>query len=114
LYDDEEKEGREVTTGRRFIRWRFMKRLGRNLTPDFMVKIRERVTTSFYVRRVYAYQLRNIEDGTIIVYYSNHKGSQWFDKLEDAGKWLNREEEQRIDLEKTDRPNTKRRREGCA
>ena len=84
-----------------------MKRLGRNLTPDFMVKIRERVTTSFYMRRVYAYQLRNIEDGTIIVYYSNPKGSQWFDKLEDAEKWLNREEEQRLGLEKTDRPNTK-------
>jgi len=51
--------------------------------------------------------LRNIEDGTIIVYYSNPKGSQWFNKLEDAEKWLNRQEELRLDNEKVDRPNTK-------
>jgi len=106
LSDDAEKEGEE-STGRRFIRWRFIKRLGRNLSPDFMARIRERVSTSFYLRHVFAYQLRNIEDGTIIVYYSNLKGSQWFDKLEDAQKWLNRQEELRLDLEKTDRPNTK-------
>ena len=91
LFDDAEKEGEE-STGRRFIRWRFIKRLGRNLSPDFMARIRERVSTSFYLRHVFAYQLRNIEDGTIILYYSNPKGSQWFDKLEDAQKWLNRQE----------------------
>ena len=106
LFDDAEKEGEE-STGRRFIRWRFIKRLGRNLSPDFMARIRERVSTSFYLRHVFAYQLRNIEDGTIVLYYSNPKGSQWFDKLEDAQKWLNRQEELRLDLEKTDRPNTK-------
>ena len=64
LFNDAEKEGEE-TTGRRFIRWRFIKGLGRNLTPDFMAKIRERVSTSFYLRHVFAYQLRNIEDGTV-------------------------------------------------
>jgi len=85
LFDDAEKEGEEIT-GRRFIRWHIIKRLGRNLTPDFMVKTRERVSTSFYLRHVFAYQLRNIEDGMIIVYYSNSKGSQWFNKLEDAEK----------------------------
>ena len=29
LFDDAEKEAKEETTGRRFIRWRFIKRLGR-------------------------------------------------------------------------------------
>ena len=72
-----------------------------------MSRIRERVSTSFYLRHVFAHQLRNIEDGTVIVYYSNPKGSQWFEKLEDVEKWLNREEELRLDNEKTDRPNTK-------
>ena len=85
LFDDAEKE-REESTGRRFIRWRFIRGLGRNLTPDFMSRIRERVSTSFYLRHVFVYQLRNIEDGTIIVYYSSPKGSQWFNKLEDAEK----------------------------
>jgi len=66
LFDDAEKEGDE-TTGRHFIPWRFIRGLGRNLTPDFMAKIRERVSTSFYPRHVFAYQLCNIEDGTIIV-----------------------------------------------
>jgi len=64
LYDDKEKEGEEETTGRRFIRWRLIRRLGRNLTPVFMAKIRERVSTSFYLRHVFGYQLRNIEDNS--------------------------------------------------
>jgi len=106
LFDDAEKEGEEAT-GRRFICWRFIRGLGRNLTPDFMARIRERVSTSFYLSHVFAYQLCNTEDGTIIVYYSNPKGSQWFDKLEDAEKWLNRQEEQCLDNEKTGRLNTK-------
>jgi len=52
LFDDAEKEGKEETTGQRFIRWRFIRGLGRNLTPDFMARIRERVSTSFYLRHV--------------------------------------------------------------
>jgi len=51
--------------------------------------------------------LRNIEDGTIIVYYSNPKGSQWFNKLEDAEKWLITQEELRLDNERVERPSTK-------
>ena len=107
LYDDKEKEGEEETTGRRFIRWHFIRRLARNLTPEFMVKIRERVSTSFYLRHVFGYQLQNIEAGTVIVYYSNPKGSQWYNKLEDAEKWLNTREEERLDNERVERHNTK-------
>ena len=106
LYDDKEKEGEE-NKGRRFIRWRFIRRLGRNLTPEFMAKIRARVSTSFYLRHVFGYQLRNIEDGTVMVYYSNPKGSQWYNKQEDAEKWLNTREEERLDNERVERPNTK-------
>jgi len=72
-----------------------------------MAKMRERVSTSFCLRHVFAYQLRNIEDGTIILFYTNPKGSQWFNKLEDAEKWLIRQEELRLDLERVERPNTK-------
>ena len=72
-----------------------------------MAKIRERVSTSFYLRYVFAYQLRNIEDGTVMVYYSNPKGSQWYNKLEDAGKWLINREEERLDNERVERPSTK-------
>ena len=43
----------------------------------------------------------------MIVYYSNPKGSQWFNKLEDAGQWLSCQEELRLDLERVERPNMK-------
>jgi len=72
-----------------------------------MAKIRERVSTSFYLRHVFAYQLHNIQDGTIIVFYSNPKSSQWFNKLENAGKWLITQEELRLDNERVERPSTK-------
>jgi hypothetical protein len=65
-----------------------------------MSRIRERVRTSFYLRHIFAYQLCNVEDDTIIVFYSNPKGSQWFNRLEDVEKWLNRQEELRFDLER--------------
>ena len=40
LYDNTEYEGEEVR-GRLFIRWRFIRDLERDLTSDFMTKIRE-------------------------------------------------------------------------
>ena len=52
LYDNTEYEGEEVR-GRRFIRWRFIRGLERDLTSDFMTKIREKVKTSFYVRHIF-------------------------------------------------------------
>jgi len=72
-----------------------------------MAKIRERVSMSFYLRHVFAYQLHNIQDGTIIVFYSNPKSSQWFNKLENAEKWLITQEELRLDNERVERPSTK-------
>ena len=41
------------------------------------------------------------------MYYSNPKGSQWYNKLEDAEKWLNTREEERLDNERVERPNMK-------
>ena len=79
LYDNTEYEGEEVR-GRRFIRWRFIRGLERDLTFDFMTKIREKVHTSFYVRHIFSYQLRNIEDGSLMVMYTN-KGSPWFERF---------------------------------
>jgi len=106
LFDDAEYEGEE-STAQRFIQWRFIEGLGRNLRPKFMARIREKVSTSFYLRHIFAYQLQNIEDETVIVYYSNPKGSAWFNKQEDAEKWLSCQEELRLDLERVERPNTK-------
>ena len=105
LYDNTEYEGDEVR-GRRFIRWRFIRELERNLTSNFMAKIRGKVNTSFYVRHIFSYQLRNIEDGSLMVMYTN-KGSPWFEHFSDAEKWLSEREKERLDPDNRNRADTK-------
>ena len=53
--DAKEREGVEALSGRRFIRWRFIRELGTDLTPRMMAKIREDVNTAFYAKHVFAY-----------------------------------------------------------
>ena len=105
LYDVARFEGEE-SKGRRYKRWRFIKDFNEDLTPKFMEKIRENVRTSFYTRHVYSYKLRNIEDGTEIIYYTN-QGSPWMNKLEEAEKWLSEKETKRLDSDSINRPSTK-------
>ena len=83
MYDNTEHEGKEER-GRRFIRWRFIRGLERDLTPNFMAKIREKVHTPFYAKHMFSYQLRNIEDGSLMVMYTN-VGSPWFEPRENKG-----------------------------
>ena len=106
-YKDETTEGEEKIKGRRYIRWRFKKNLERDQTAKFMEKIRKDVRTSFYIRFVFAFNLRNIEDGTFLTFYQNEKGSRWIDKLKDAEKWLRERESERLEVERIERPNTK-------
>ena len=96
LYDNTEHEGEEER-GRRFIRWRFIRGLERDLTSNFMAKIREKVHTSFYARRIFSYQLSNIEDGTVIMVMYTNVGSPWFKHLSEAEKWLSEREKVRLD-----------------
>jgi len=105
MYDNTEHEGEEKK-GRRFIRWRFIRGLQRDLTPDFMVKIRENIHTSFYARHIFSYQIRNIEDGSVIMYYTN-VGSPWFKYLSEVEKWLSEREKVRLDSDNIERPDTK-------
>ena len=106
-YKVETTEGVEKIKGRRYIRWRFKKNLERDLTSKFMEKIRKDVRTSFYIRYVFAFNLRNIEDGTFLTFYQNEKGSRWINKLEDAEKWLRERESERLEVDRIERPNTK-------
>ena len=106
LYDTSEYEGEEEISGRRFIRWRFIRELERNLTPDFMSKIREKVKTSFYARHVFSYQLRNIEEDSLIVMYTNI-GSPWLESFFEAEEWLSEREKVRLDPDNINRPDTK-------
>ena len=101
LFDYARYKGEE-SKRRRYIRWRFIRGLEKDLTPNFMEKIRRNVGTSFYLRHVFTYKLRNIEDGTVIVYYTNHV-SHWMQKLSEAEKWLSEEETKRLDSAKIER-----------
>ena len=50
LYDTSECEGEEEK-GRRYIRWRFIRELERDLTSDFMSKMRE--SSHIFLRKTY-------------------------------------------------------------
>ena len=86
----------KVSKGRRFIRWPFIRGLGKDLNFNFMAKIRENVHTAFHTSHVYSYQLRNIEGGTVIVYYTNH-GLPWINQLSESEEWLSEQEKKRLD-----------------
>ena len=104
--NDTRKEGIEVTSGRRYIRWGTTRELNKDLTPKFMEKIRENVRTSFYMKHNYSYILRNIEDGRLIPYYKN-KGSPWFKTYAAANAWLKNREAERLDTDSVESPDTK-------
>ena len=102
------QKGAEVKTGRRFIRWRFVEDLHRNNTAKFMALIGESVRTTFYLRHVFAYWLQNVDNGDLILQYTN-RGSPWFCTLAEAESWLNKKEEERVGMEggTINRPTTK-------
>ncbi|KAL9963542.1 hypothetical protein ACROYT_G027060 [Oculina patagonica] len=105
LLDVAEYEGEEEN-GRRFIRWRFIRGLQKDLKPNFMENIRGKVNTAFYIRYVFSYRLRNIDNDTVIVYYINH-GSPRINKLPAAEKWLSEQETKRLASDNIKRPSTK-------
>lgn len=102
------QEGTEVKTDRWFIRWRLVENLARNNTARFMELFRDRARTAFYLCHVFAYWLRNIDNGDLILQYTN-RGSPWFHTLADAEKWFNAKEEERVGMEggTITRPSTK-------
>ena len=71
-----------------------------------MNKIKYSVQTRHKINLWYAYQLRKIETGEYMVYYTN-TNSHWFSKLSETKEWLKKQKELRLQGEKLDRPNTK-------
>ena len=106
-----EHNGVKEKSGRRYTRWRWIAMttdLNEVLTPQFMVKIQENVHSSFYICHAYSYKLANIEDGTIIVNFKNKKGgSPWFNRIEQAERWLIKQERERLRAANIDTPDTK-------
>lgn len=106
LFDDVRVEGEKVGQGRRFTRWRKIQGLDVKNTPVFMANLRKNMGTSFYPRHVFSYKLRHIENGDVILPYTNH-GSPWFNSFADAERWLNEQETARLNMEQVKTPDTK-------
>lgn len=108
-FDKLVQEGVEVKRGRSFIRWRLVDDLDHNQVEKFMSLIRETARTSFYLRHIFAYWLKNVENGDLILLYfkDRHAGSPWFNNLEQAGKWLKEKEEKRLNLASLEFPSSK-------
>ena len=102
-----EVEGVETKKVRRFTRWSFTKRLRRNQTPLILQKLRHGLGSAFYLRYSYATKLTNIKTGLKMVFFQQKKGSPWFQNLKDEEKWLDEQENQRLNIDKIQRPNTK-------
>ena len=90
-----------------FTRWSFKKGLCANQTALILQKLRRGVGSAFYLRYSYATQLVNIETGLKMVFFQQKKGLPWFQNLNDAEKLLDEQENQRLNIDKIQRPNTK-------
>ena len=72
-----------------------------------MAKLRQNINTSFYIRYNYAYVLVNNETGLTMVFYKQRKGSPWINNFAEAERWMNEEENKRLNLDNIERQNTK-------
>ena len=102
-----EEEGVENGRGRRFTRWAFTKSLRTNQTAAIMVKLRQNINQSFYLRYNYAYVLVNNETGLRMVFYKQQRGSPWINNFAEAERWVNEQENNRLNLDNIKRPKTK-------
>ena len=71
-----------------------------------MNKIKQAVQTRHKINYRNAFELRNVENGETMVYYTN-TNSPWLDRLSKTKEWLTKQEELRLQGEKINSPNTK-------
>ena len=102
-----EEEGVENERGHRFIKWVFDKRLRANQTTAITRKLRQKINQSFYIRNSYAYVLVNNETGLRMVFYKQQKGSPWMNNFAEAERWVNEQENKRLNINNIECPNTK-------
>ena len=91
---------------RRTVKWRFENNLAKSLGPQMMNKIKQAVQTRHKINYRNGYELRNVENGETMVYYTN-TNSPWLDRLSKTKAWLQEQEELRLQGAQIDRPNTK-------
>ena len=95
-----------ILGGRRTRRWRFENNLPNFLVPQMLNKMKHAVQTRHKINYRSGYKLRNIENGEHTFWYTS-LNSPWMDKLSKTKKWLQEQEELRLQGAHIDRPNTK-------
>ena len=65
------------------------------------------MNSSFYIRYSYSYVLVNNENGLRMVFFKQQKGSPWINNFDKAQRWLNEQENTRLNVDNIERPNTK-------
>jgi len=98
--DSEEKRRRNIT-------WKLFRGLAGFVVNSIMTKV-EALQTSFYLRFSYTYQLRNIENGKMMLFHTNLGGNPTLLTTHAAAReWLHEKDASRLDTDQVERPNTK-------
>ena len=72
-----------------------------------MRKLRQNINQSLYIPYNYPYVLVNNETGLRMVFYKQQKGSPWMNNFAEAERWVNKQENNRLNIDNIKRPNTK-------
>ena len=98
--DSEEK-------GRRTITWKLLRGIAGSVVDSIMTKV-EALQTSFYLRFSYTCQLRNIENGKVMLFHTNLGGSPTLLTIHTAAReWLHEKHANRLNTDQVERPNTR-------
>jgi len=93
--------------GCRIITWKLLRGLACSVVDSIMTKV-EALQTSFYLRFSYTCQLRNIENGKVMLLHTNLGGSPILLTSHTAAReWLHEKDANRLDTNQVERPNTK-------
>ena len=96
----------EEERGRIFTKCGVFCHKNKDFTTGLFREIEKNVRNSSVIKHNYAYQLQNIETGFTMGYYQNRR-SPWFERLPEARRWLEEQEENHLQGENIDRPDTK-------
>ena len=98
---DSEEKGKRSTT------WKLFKGLKGSIADKIMLKV-VTLEKAFYIRYSFTYQIRNVENGKVMLFSKNFGGSTSLLRTHAAAReWLTEKDASRLDLDKIERPNTK-------
>ena len=107
MVDGEKESGEEK--GRRYVRWRYSRLLNRSVAPRAMNNIEERVKVAYYLRYSYSYLLTYFDGEKMYVqeFWKNVRDAPFIRENYEAEKYLEEQEQQRLEMVGVERPNTK-------